>query len=139
MEAVMQMKSALISVALVISSAAILGSSAVQAQDRVTKEGVRLHELCDRGDKPACVQFGMLLNQNRARQVEWRRTHPEFWSFQDNRSERASGGSAENNREGINKPWCGIPYSSSRSCVYETIEQCLADMRPMGGNCEARN
>jgi hypothetical protein len=134
----MRVKSTLIAAAIVISSAAIFGSLPVQAQDRPTKEGERLHELCDRGDHRACVRFGMLLSENRSRHDEWRRSHPQFWSFQGDRSERARDVSAEN-REGTNLPWCGVPYSSTRSCVYQTIGQCEADMRPLGGDCDPRD
>jgi hypothetical protein len=135
MEAVMRVKSALISATIVISSAAI----PVQAQDRPTKEGERLHGLCDRGDHRACVRFGMLLNENRPRHEEWRKSHPEFWSFQGDRSERAPRDVAAESREGTNLPWCGVPYSSTRSCVYQTIGQCEADLRPLGGDCEPRD
>jgi hypothetical protein len=149
LEAVMRVKSALIR-ATIVMCAAILGSVSIQAQDRTakegerqaqdrpTKEGERLHGLCDRGDHRACVRFGMLLSENRSRHDEWRRSHAEFWSFQGDRSERARDVSAEN-REGTNLPWCGVPYSSTRSCVYQTIAQCEADLRPLGGDCEPRD
>jgi hypothetical protein len=139
MEAVMHTKSTLICATLVIFSPAILGSVPVQAQDRPTKEGERLHQLCEKGDHRACVRFGMLLNENRPRHVEWRKSHPEFWSFQGDRSERAPRDVAAESREGTNLPWCGVPYSSTRSCVYQTIGQCEADMRPLGGECEPRD
>jgi hypothetical protein len=77
----MHVKSTLISAAIIISSTTVLGSVLVQAQDRVTSEGQRLHQLCDGGDKRACVRYGMMFNENRARHDEWRRSHPEFlWS-----------------------------------------------------------
>jgi len=90
----MHVKSTLISAAIIISSAVLLGSAPVQAQDRPTKEGDRLRQLCDGGDRRACVHFGMLLNENRGRHDEWRRSHPEFWSFQgtSDKSARGSGG-----------------------------------------------
>ena len=85
----MHVKSTLISAAIIISSAVLLGSAPVQAQDRPTKEGDRLRQLCDGG--------------------------------------------------GTNLPWCGVPYSSTRECVYQSIAQCETDMRPLGGNCEPRD
>jgi hypothetical protein len=39
----------------------------------------RLHFDCDHGEKRACVQFGVLIGENRERHVEWRRIHPEWW------------------------------------------------------------
>ncbi|MFZ0838386.1 MAG: hypothetical protein WAM77_13100, partial [Xanthobacteraceae bacterium] len=75
----MQIKSTFIS-AIVIGSAALLGSLPVQAQDRPEREGQRLHGLCDKGDQKACVRFGMLLNENRGRHEEWRKSHPEFFA-----------------------------------------------------------
>src|SRR6516164_776469 len=130
----MNVKSRLISVAITISSATVLVSAHGQAQDRVSSEGQRLHRLCDEGDKRACVRFGMMFNENRARHDEWRRSHPEFFSFQA-RSDKGGNPSA-GGREGTNLPWCGVPYSSTRSCVYQTIAQCETDMRPLGGDCE---
>ena len=133
----MHLKSTLISATIIVSSAFVLGSVPVQAQDRPTKEGERLHQLCDKGDQRACVRFGMLLNENRGRHEEWRRSHPEFFSFQA-RSDKGGSASA-GGREGTNLPWCGVPYSSTRSCVYQTIGQCETDMRPLGGVCEPRD
>jgi len=39
----------------------------------------RLHHECDRGDRRACVQFGIMIGENRERHAEWQRTHPEWW------------------------------------------------------------
>src|SRR5690242_6782941 len=120
METVMHVKSMLVSAGAIISTATMLGSAPVQAQDRPISEGVRLHQLCEGGDRQACVRFGMMLNENRGRHDEWRRSHPEFWSFQAASDKSGSGGG----REGTNLPWCGVPYASTRSCVYQTIGQC---------------
>jgi hypothetical protein len=57
-------------------------SRPVLAQDAMAREAelAGLHQLCDRGDRKACVRFGMALGAMRERHVEWRRTHPEwFW------------------------------------------------------------
>jgi hypothetical protein len=78
----------------------------------------------------------MMFNENRARHDEWRRSHPEFFSFQA-RSDKGGGASA-GSREGTTLPWCGVPYSGARECVYQTIAQCEADLRPVGGDCEPR-
>ena len=39
----------------------------------------RLHFDCDHGDKRACVNFGVMIGENRERHAEWRHTHPEWW------------------------------------------------------------
>jgi hypothetical protein len=135
MGTIMHITSRLISAAIIISSAAVLGSVPVQAQDRPTTEGVRLRQLCDGGDRRACVRFGMLMNENRGRHEEWRRSHPEFWSYHENKTSGASGGE----RGGTNLPWCGVPYASTRECVYQTIAQCETDLRPLGGDCVPRD
>ena len=132
----MHVKSTLIAGAIIISSATVIGVP-VQAQDRVSSEGQRLHRLCDEGDKRACVRFGMMFNENRARHDEWRRSHPHFFSLQA--TSHKGGSTSTAGREGTNLPWCGVPYSSTRSCVYQTIAQCESDMRPMGGDCEPRD
>src|SRR4029077_18150139 len=107
----MHVKSMLISAAVIISGATLLGSVPAQAQDRPMKEGERLHQLCEGGDRRACVRFGMMLNENRGRHDEWRRSHPQFWSFQAT-SDKSGGG-----RGGTKLPWCGVPpnHSAMRS------------------------
>ena len=135
----MYVKSRLISAAIIISSAAVLGSVPVQAQDRVSSEGQRLHRLCDDGDKRACVRFGMMFNENRARHDEWRRSHPEFFAFQAKSEKGGKASAGGPGREGTNLPWCGVPYAGARECVYQTIAQCEADLRPVGGDCEPRD
>jgi hypothetical protein len=59
-------------------AASIPMSVAVRAQDRQA-EMLGFHQLCDRGDRKACIRFGMLLGQNQERHAEWRKSHPEFW------------------------------------------------------------
>lgn len=39
-----------------------------------------LHARCDHGDQHACVEFGRVLEANRARHDEWRNVHPEYWA-----------------------------------------------------------
>ncbi|PWT90763.1 MAG: hypothetical protein C5B56_04905 [Proteobacteria bacterium] len=132
----MRIKPTLISAAIIISSAVILGSAPAQAQDRATSEGKRLHQLCEGGDKRACVRFGMMMNENRARHDEWRKSNPEFWSYQSGGDKRAASGSGSSP---TSQPWCGVPYGSVRECVYQTIGQCEASVRPLGGDCEPRD
>ena len=51
----------------------------VQAQHAREAEMIGFHQLCERGDRRACVRFGMLLGENRARHGEWRRLHADWW------------------------------------------------------------
>lgn len=39
----------------------------------------RMHYECDRGDRRACVRFGIILGEHRERHEEWRHAHPEYW------------------------------------------------------------
>ena len=64
-----------------LAAAVFLGSGlATHAQDGREAEILGYHQLCDHGDRRACVRFGMLLQQNQDRAIAWRRMHPEwFW------------------------------------------------------------
>jgi hypothetical protein len=42
----------------------------------------RLHYECDRGDRRACVQFGVMIGEQREHHAEWQRSHPEWWWWQ---------------------------------------------------------
>lgn len=55
-------------------------STAARAQGGVEMEIVGLHQLCNQGDRRACVRFGMLIGENRQRHADWRRAHADwFW------------------------------------------------------------
>jgi hypothetical protein len=49
------------------------------AQNAAEAEIIGFHVLCDKGDRRACVRFGILIGENRERRDEWRRRHPEWW------------------------------------------------------------
>lgn len=60
----------------------VQSSVPARAADWTAREAelVGLHQLCDRGDRRACVRFGMLLGEARERHADWRRAHAEwFW------------------------------------------------------------
>ncbi len=42
-----------------------------------------LHERCDSGDRHACVRFGILIGQHREHVAAWRRSHPDYFSYED--------------------------------------------------------
>jgi hypothetical protein len=72
-------KTILIATAMAVSLAGATGVSA-WAQDSREAEIIGLHQLCDRGDRKACVRFGMMIQQNKDHMREWHRVHPEwFW------------------------------------------------------------
>ena len=51
----------------------------VQAQDPREAEMIGFHQMCERGDRRACVRFGIMLGENRARHAEWCRLHANWW------------------------------------------------------------
>jgi hypothetical protein len=59
----------------------VLSSATVRAADWTAREAelVGLHQLCDRGDRRACVRFGMMLGEAKERHAEWRKAHAEWW------------------------------------------------------------
>jgi hypothetical protein len=50
-----------------------------RAQSNVEAEMISFHQLCDKGDRRACVRFGILIGQNEQRHADWRRTHADWW------------------------------------------------------------
>ena len=66
--------------AALVALCATASSVPVRAQEGQA-ELIGLHQLCDRGDRKACVKFGMMLGRAQERHAEWRRVHPEwfFW------------------------------------------------------------
>jgi hypothetical protein len=62
-----------------LAIAAIASSAEVRAQSAREAELLGFHQLCDKGDRKACIRFGIMLGENRQRHVDWRKSHPEFW------------------------------------------------------------
>jgi len=51
-----------------------------RAQDAREAELVGFQQLCEKGDRRACVRFGILIGENRQRHADWRRAHADwFW------------------------------------------------------------
>jgi hypothetical protein len=59
--------------------ATIQSSTTVRAQSARDAELIGFHQLCDKGDRKACIRFGIMLGENRQRHADWRKAHPEFW------------------------------------------------------------
>ena len=47
-----------------ISAIAAVASTPARAQNAVEAEILGFHQLCDKGDRKACVRFGILIGQN---------------------------------------------------------------------------
>jgi hypothetical protein len=45
-------------------------------------EMVGFHTECERGNRRACVQFGIMIGENRGRHEEWRRLHRDWFWFE---------------------------------------------------------
>ena len=51
-----------------------------RAQSAEEAEMVGFHQLCEKGDRRACIKFGILLGRNQQRHADWRRAHADwFW------------------------------------------------------------
>ena len=77
----MTSKMKLLGVTALLLGSTVLSSGVVQAADWTAREAelVGLHQLCDKGDRKACVRFGMLLGEAKERHADWRRAHAEWW------------------------------------------------------------
>ncbi len=52
------------------------------AQEAREAQLLGFHQLCNQGDRKACVRFGMMLPQNSDKHAMWRQSHPEFFFFE---------------------------------------------------------
>jgi hypothetical protein len=62
-----------------VGAVAVASVSVVRAQSAREAEMIGFHQLCERGDRKACIRFGIMIGESRERHAEWRRSHPEFW------------------------------------------------------------
>jgi hypothetical protein len=53
--------------------------TSARAQSNAEAEIIGFHQLCDKGDRRACVRFGILIGQNQQRHADWRRSHADWW------------------------------------------------------------
>jgi len=67
--------------ALALSVATVVTASTIARADMEAREAeaLGLHQLCDKGDRRACVKFGIILGQNEQRHADWRKRHAEWW------------------------------------------------------------
>jgi predicted phosphoribosyltransferase len=38
-----------------------------------------MDQLCQKGDRKACIRFGILIGRNEQRHADWRRMHADWW------------------------------------------------------------
>jgi hypothetical protein len=48
----------------------------------VEAEIIGFHQLCDKGDRKACIRFGILIGRNEQRSADWRRAHADWFWFE---------------------------------------------------------
>ena len=66
-------------VTVAVATLAMGGATPARAQSNVEAEMIGFHQLCDKGDRRACVRFGILIGQNQQRHADWRRAHADWW------------------------------------------------------------
>ena len=70
---------AAIAIAIGISATTAMVATPARAQN-VEAEIIGFHQLCEKGDRKACIRFGILIGRNEQRGADWRRAHTEwFW------------------------------------------------------------
>jgi hypothetical protein len=62
-----------------VSAMSVVVPSSAHAQSGAEAEIIGFHELCNKGDRRACVRFGILIGRNEQRHADWRRAHADWW------------------------------------------------------------
>jgi hypothetical protein len=62
-----------------VSGTAAIVATPVHAQSALEAEMIGFHQLCEKGDRRACVRFGILIGQNQQRHADWRKAHADWW------------------------------------------------------------
>ena len=62
-----------------LSGTAAIVATPAHAQDAVEAEMLGYHQLCEKGDRKACIRFGILIGRNEQRHADWRRAHADWW------------------------------------------------------------
>jgi hypothetical protein len=80
MEYVMHSKLAVGSAAAALMGIATFAfTTTPRAQSAREAELIGFHQLCNKGDRKACIRFGIMLGENRERHAEWRKLHADWW------------------------------------------------------------
>jgi hypothetical protein len=71
---------AAITIAAGLSATTAMVATPAHAQTAVEAEILGFHQLCEKGDRKACVRFGILIGRNEQRNADWHRAHADwFW------------------------------------------------------------
>jgi hypothetical protein len=62
-----------------MSGTATMVTTPARAQDATEAEMIGYHQLCQKGDRKACIRFGILIGRNEQRHADWRRAHADWW------------------------------------------------------------
>jgi hypothetical protein len=74
------MKKSLVLMTIIASMASVTQPIPARAQSDVEAEMIGYHQLCEKGDRRACIKFGILIGRNQQRNADWRRAHADwFW------------------------------------------------------------
>ena len=75
----MNVKPVVAAIAIGISGVAATVAPPAHAQDAAEAEIIGYHQLCQKGDRRACVRFGILIGRSEQRHADWRRAHADWW------------------------------------------------------------
>jgi hypothetical protein len=71
---------AAVTIAAGLAATTAMVATPAHAQGAVEAEIIGFHQLCDKGDRKACVRFGILIGRNEQRSADWHRAHADwFW------------------------------------------------------------
>jgi len=62
-----------------MSGTAAMVAAPAHAQDAAEAEMIGYHQLCQKGDRKACIRFGILIGRNEQRHADWHRAHADWW------------------------------------------------------------
>jgi hypothetical protein len=65
-----------------VGGSASMVASPAHAQNAMEAEIIGFHQLCEKGDRKACVRFGILIGRNEQRGADWRRAHADWFWFE---------------------------------------------------------
>ena len=75
-----------------VGGSASMVASPAHAQNAVEAEIIGFHQLCDKGDRKACIRFGILIGRNEQRNADWRGPMPTGSGSKDKFSNHTEGG-----------------------------------------------
>ena len=73
---------AAVTIAAGLSATTAMVATPAHAQGAVEAEILGFHQLCEKGDRKACIRFGILIGRNEQRNADWRRAHADWFWFE---------------------------------------------------------